>query len=93
MATSYAKAGTSNIAILARADLSDVVKEMEEAASEANRSKPKILTIKCDVTSVDDCDNAAKQAEQSFGHLDLLINNAGYLETWKKIHESDPDDW
>lgn len=93
MAISYAKAGTSNIAILARTDLSAVAKEVEEAASKANRPKPKMLTIKCDITSVDDCANAAKQVEQSFGRLDILINNAGYLEKWKKIHESDPEDW
>lgn len=93
MAISYAKAGTLQIAILARTDLSSIAQAMEEAASKAGRSKPKILCIKCDITNVDDCSNAAQKVEQEFGRLDILINNAGYLETWKKIHESDPEDW
>ena len=93
MAISYAKAGVSNLAILARTDLGSVAKEVEEAANKAGRSKPNILTIKCDITSVDDCTSAVKHVEEAFGRLDILINNAGYLEKWKKIHESDPDEW
>ncbi|KAK5083300.1 hypothetical protein LTR70_008209 [Exophiala xenobiotica] len=67
MATPYAKAGTSDIAIIDRTDLPNVVKEMERAASEANRSKPKILRIKC----IDDCDNAAKQVDRPLAILTL----------------------
>ena len=93
IALSYAKAGVSNIAILARTDLTLIVKEVEEAAKQVNRPQPKITTIKCDITSAEDCAHAAKQVEQAFGGLDILINNAGYLETWKKIADSDPDDW
>lgn len=93
MAISYAKAGTSQIAILARTDLTSVAQAMEEAAKEAGRSKPNVLRIKCDITSVDDCGKAAELVEKEYGRLDILINNAGYLEKWKKIHESDPEDW
>ncbi|KAK5948844.1 hypothetical protein OHC33_010095 [Knufia fluminis] len=93
VAISYAKAGVSNIAILARSDLSTVAKEVNDAAQQAKRPEPKIITIKCDITSVDDCANALKQVEEGFGRLDILINNAGYLEKWAMIHESDPDDW
>ena len=31
--------------------------------------------------------------QSAFGSLDILINNAGYLEEWKPITESNPDDW
>ncbi|PKX89012.1 SDR family oxidoreductase [Aspergillus novofumigatus IBT 16806] len=36
---------------------------------------------------------AAEQVATQFGHLDILINNAGTSETWVPIAESDPADW
>lgn len=93
MAISYAKAGVSNIALLARSDLTSIVKEVEEAAAKVNRKKPNVITIQCDITKVDDCANAAKSVEENFGRLDILINNAGYMASWQKIHKSDPDEW
>lgn len=92
-AIAYAQAGTSNIVLLARSDLGAFVKEVEDAAVQAQRQKPNVLIIKCDVTSVSDVEQAAEQVTKAFGKLDILINNAGYLEKWKKVHETDPDDW
>lgn len=45
------------------------------------------------MTSEHDVDNAARQVESSFGKLDILINNAGYLSAWKDLASSDPLDW
>lgn len=39
--------------------------------------------------------NAAKEVERGFGEggLDVLVNNAGWLEIFKPIGESDVDEW
>lgn len=93
MAISFAKAGASGIALLARSDLSTVAAEVGDVAAEAGRPKPKVLVLKADTTNSDEVLAAARRIEQEFGQLDVLINNAGYLETWTKVAESDPDEW
>lgn len=40
------------------------------------------LALKLDVTSTDDIARAAQHVEQTFGKLDLLINNAGVALEW-----------
>lgn len=92
-ALSYAKAGASGIAVIARSDLSSLVEELKFAAKEAGKIEPKIITISADVTDRSAVEAAAEKVSNDFGQLDILINNAGYLEPWKKVHESDPDIW
>ncbi|KAK6072885.1 short chain dehydrogenase reductase [Seiridium cupressi] len=91
-ALSYAAAGCSKIAIAARSDLSGLEQEIKEAAGQ--RQPPKVVSIKLDVTSEDSVKAAAETIAREFdGALDVLINNAGYLETWKPVADSDPTDW
>ncbi len=35
------------------------------------------LAVRCDVTSVEDCQNAITQCVDKFGRIDVLVNNAG----------------
>lgn len=37
--------------------------------------------------------SAAQETEKVFGRLDILINNAGYLETARPVMDSDPDEY
>lgn len=37
--------------------------------------------------------NAADETEKAFGRLDVLINNAGYLEKFIKLLDSDEDEY
>ncbi|KAF7532337.1 hypothetical protein G7054_g8078 [Neopestalotiopsis clavispora] len=91
-ALSYAAAGCSKIAIAARSDLSSLEKELKEAAG--SKSSPQVLCLKVDVTSEDSVKAAAEAVAKEFGGaLDVLINNAGYLEEWKPVVESDATDW
>lgn len=81
-AISFARAGASNIAIAARSGLEDVEKQMKEAAQKAGRKEPTILALKLDVTDKQSVSDAAAEIEKEFGSLDIVINNAGYLEKW-----------
>ncbi len=94
-ALSYAAAGCSNIAIGARSDLSSLEHDIRQAAADAGRKDvPKVVSLKLDVTSEASVKAAADTvAEQFGGALDIMICNAGYLEGWNPVQESDPGLW
>ncbi|KAI1128069.1 hypothetical protein F5Y10DRAFT_241486 [Nemania abortiva] len=93
-ALSLAKAGCSKIAIGARSDLSSLAEEMVKAAADAGKSAPQLVVLKLDVTSEDSVQSAAdKIAEEFGGVLDVLVCNAGNLEKWVPLAESNPAEW
>lgn len=92
-ALAYARAGASYIALGARTNMDSLVHSILSFAKESSRSPPKVLTVKLDVTDPKSAESAAKEVERAFGRLDILINNAGYLEKFKPVAESDPEDW
>ena len=71
MAKSFAKQG-ANLAILARR-----IEKLEELQKELEKENIKVLSIKCDVTSTSDINNAALLVEKEFGKVDILVNCAG----------------
>ena len=75
-AISYAKAGASAIAIGARSDLESLEQEIRNAARDAGKKEPKILSLKVDVCDRESIGEAAKEIEKEFGRLDILVNNA-----------------
>jgi NAD(P)-dependent dehydrogenase (short-subunit alcohol dehydrogenase family) len=95
IAISYARAGASSIAILARSEdaLHQVALDILKAARSAKRPPPKIMACTVDVTSRQSVEETAVDVEKAFGHLDFLIHNAGYLEKFTPIVESDLDEW
>ncbi|KAJ0115261.1 NAD(P)-binding protein [Diaporthe amygdali] len=93
-AISFATAGCSKLLLAARSDLADVEIAVKNAAKTANRPQPLVHTLKVDVTSEDSVRLAAETAADLLGgSLDVLINNAGYLEEWKPIADSKPSEW
>ena len=93
MALSFAKAGASYIAVGARSDMSQLTKDIEEAAVSAHREAPKFLPIKLDVANEQSVQNAADEVDKKFGKLDIVVNNAGILGNFGLIADSKPDDW
>ena len=72
MAKGFAKQG-ANLAILARR-----IERLEEFAKELTTEyKVKVLPVKCDVTSTQSIDDAAKAVEKEYGKVDILLNCAG----------------
>ena len=92
-ALSYAKAGASGIVVLARSDLSSLKDDLIEAAKDAGRAAPKVLGLSVDATDRTAIEKAANQVTEAFGKVDILINNAGYLEQLAHIDSSDPEEW
>lgn len=74
----------ARIAIL---DLSETASQ--KAASELGRSH---IGVVCDVTSRDECVLAANEVLATFGHVDILINNAGITQPLK-IMDVEPENW
>ncbi|CAN8097793.1 unnamed protein product [Discula destructiva] len=94
IARSYAAAGASRIAIAARAPPTHIAEAIVTAAQSSSRAAPQILSLAIDVTSQSSVQAAVKQVEAAFGgRLDVLVNNAGYLEHFNAIAESDPAEW
>ncbi|KAL1610828.1 hypothetical protein SLS60_002499 [Paraconiothyrium brasiliense] len=85
----FAKAGCSKIALAARSPLSSA-KLAVEHASASSQTPPTIITLALDVSSPDQVQAAAAAVKNAFGHLDVLINNAGHLTAFQNIGESDP---
>lgn len=85
MAKAFANQG-ANLVILARR-----VERLEKLKQELE-SKVKVLPIKCDVTSTEDIENAAKLAEQEFGKVDILVNCAGSSKDAGVLDMKD-DEW
>ena len=50
---------------------------VEELQKEFTDKQVEVLLIKTNVTSYEDCENMVKQAIEKFGHIDVLVNNAG----------------
>ncbi|KAH8157539.1 hypothetical protein CIB48_g10707 [Xylaria polymorpha] len=93
-ALSLGIAGCSKIAIGARSDLSALVSEITKAATDAGKSAPHIVSVQLDVTSEDSVKAAAEKIGQEFGGaLDVLVCNAGNLENWQPVAESNPAEW
>ncbi|KAI2783421.1 NAD(P)-binding protein [Daldinia loculata] len=92
ISVSFAKAGASMIAIGARSDLSTTIDEIKAAAEKVGRPEPTILALKLDVADPKSVDDAAAQVKESFGRMDIVINNAGIFDV-AKILDSDPEKW
>jgi NAD(P)-dependent dehydrogenase (short-subunit alcohol dehydrogenase family) len=92
-AMAFARAGASAIAI---ADLHGVADDLAEkvklAASEAGRLKPLVLNCTVDITKQESVEALYDSVLQGFdGRLDILINNAAYMEPYKLFLDADPD--
>ena len=73
MARAFGQAGW-NVVIAARR-----LAVLQEVADEISAAGGTVCAVELDITSEDACNGAKQMVESTFGSLDLLINNAGYL--------------
>jgi NAD(P)-dependent dehydrogenase (short-subunit alcohol dehydrogenase family) len=83
-ARAFAQAG-ANVALTARSE--DAIAEL---AGEIGASA---LAIPCDVSRFWEVSASVDATVQTFGGLDVLINNAGAVEPISHLEASDPDAW
>lgn len=93
MALSYASAGAAGIGIGARTDLAGLLEPLAEAARAAGHAEPQVVAVQMDVTDETSVTAAAAAVGKAFPRLDVLVNNAGYLELREKIGDVDPAEW
>jgi gluconate 5-dehydrogenase len=70
-ALAYAEAG-ADVALLARR-----VEKLNEVKAEIEKTGRKVITVACDVTSEESVKTAMETVLNTFGHIDILLNNAG----------------
>ncbi|MBR4262045.1 MAG: 3-oxoacyl-ACP reductase FabG [Bacilli bacterium] len=86
MSRAFADQG-ADLVILARR-----VERLEEFKKELEQKGVKVLALRCDVTSTEDINNAAKIAEEAFGKIDILVNCAGASKD-KGVLEMEDEEW
>ncbi len=86
MAYAFAEQGAS-LVILARR-----IEKLNELKANLEKKGTKVLALKCDVTLTEDINNAAKEAEKTFGKVDILVNCAGSSKD-KGVLDMQDDEW
>ena len=71
MSKAFAKQGAT-VVVMARR-----LEKLEELANEIKGMGVECLPVKCDVTNVEEVNNAAHTVEERFGKVDVLVNCAG----------------
>ncbi len=67
--------------------------KIADRVSEINKSGGQALGVPLDVTLPDSCADFLHQAEEAFGPVDVLVNNAGVEAGAKTYAMIDEDDW
>ena len=70
-ALAYAEAG-ADVALLARR-----IEKLESVKAEIEKAGHKAIAVQCDVTSEESVKNAMQMVHDTYGHIDILLNNAG----------------
>lgn len=89
-AIAFAEAGARAIYLTARSE-----GVLEKTRNRVRRANPKTQCAYsvCDVTSAAEVKAAVLDCVTKFSGIDVADANAGYLDQWRKIGESDPESW
>ena len=77
--------------LLARSGLG-AVKEHYLAAQRPGHPL-KVRAVQADIANNDQAVATAKRVEDTFGRVDVVLNNAGYAGRYNYIADSDSDEW
>lgn len=89
-AVAFARAGAAGVYLTARSE-----RGLEETQRKVLEVSPgtKCEYSLCDVTDGQQVKTAIADCVRRFGAIDVADANAGYLDKWSKIGESDPESW
>ncbi len=69
-------------------------KHCETLRAQFKKDKIEALVVEADVCKVDQVDALKKKIEDTYGHLDILVNNVGHhLSIWNKLVDSKEEEW
>jgi NAD(P)-dependent dehydrogenase (short-subunit alcohol dehydrogenase family) len=89
-AVAFAQAGAKAVYITARSE--KALEETKARVSEAN-AETQCEYMVCDVSDEQQVKASVSDCVDKFGGIDVVDSNAGYLDQWKKIAESDTTSW
>jgi NAD(P)-dependent dehydrogenase (short-subunit alcohol dehydrogenase family) len=89
-AVAFAKAGARAVYLTARSETA--LEETQRLVAQANPETRCALSV-CDVTSAAQVETAVEDCVAKFGGIDAADANAGYLDNWSRLGESDPESW
>lgn len=69
------------------------IEQLKKTVEACEKTGAKAIYVKMDVTSEADANEMAKKAAETFGTLDIIVNNAGIVNTIKPIEETTVDEW
>ncbi|MCQ4319063.1 SDR family NAD(P)-dependent oxidoreductase [Stutzerimonas stutzeri] len=89
-AVAFAEAGARAVYLTARSE-----RALEETRDMLRQANPNTQCgwSACDVTSAAQVEAAVADCVAKFGGIDVADANAGYLDHWARIGESDPESW
>lgn len=67
--------------------------DVERIAEDITQAGGTALGLGCDVAWYHDLQSAVDIAQENFGSVDVLINNAGLIDPIARITDSDPEEW
>lgn len=85
MSKAFAKQGADLVIMDIKTD------KLAEVKQELEQENVKVLAIKCDVTSTEEIEYAAKRSEEVFGKVDILVNCAGTSRNGGVLDMNDTD--
>ena len=87
IALAYAREG-AKLALAARNE-----SELQEAVSAVSELGAEAIAVRTDVTSQQDTERLAHRVVERFGHIDVLVNNAGNSGPIGALQGNDIADW
>lgn len=69
------------------------LKDCEAIAEEIRQTGAQALAVECDVASYASVESAVASAIETFGAVDVLVNNAGIIDPIARLADSDPAGW
>ena len=87
IALALAKAGAA-VAVVARS-----TDQLAQTVALVERAGGRAIAVTADVTDQQATEQMAREVEQQFGLVDLLVNNAGAPTPFGPLWETDPNEW
>jgi NAD(P)-dependent dehydrogenase (short-subunit alcohol dehydrogenase family) len=64
----------------------------QPVVDEINKNGGDAIFVECDISKIEDVQGLVTDAQNAFGKIDVLVNNAG-VNFAKPFEQTDPDDW